>query len=226
MQDHLDFTDNCCCIEMKLLAGKAYSNSGTSNQNIKAAQMSYSSIPAQLEITRLISTFCRKSHWLLLVVPTEDIENKVFLISLQEIPTQVWTSGKWVSKGFALNPFTLSFQGRNPPTTQRYLLILLLHYFQLLHYPPSFSFPVLLPLHIPIPVLVACPTAREKARAAWLTGGKDCSSVAPMPTFGGTRPVTASRTGLCTQTGKKSSYFIKAGTWPEGYPFPLCFIYI
>lgn len=57
MQDHLDFTDNCCCIEMKLLAGKAYSNSGMSNQNIKAEQMSYSSIPAQLEMTRLISTF-------------------------------------------------------------------------------------------------------------------------------------------------------------------------
>lgn len=79
MQDHLDFTDNCCCIEMKLLAGKAYSNSGMSNQNIKAEQMSYSSIPAQLEMTRLISTFfCRKLRCLFLVVPTGVAENEVF----------------------------------------------------------------------------------------------------------------------------------------------------
>lgn len=70
-------TDNYCCIEMKLLAGKAYINSGKSNQNIKPLQTSYSETPARLEITCFTFICCWNLARPLLVVLTVNTENKL-----------------------------------------------------------------------------------------------------------------------------------------------------
>lgn len=162
---------------MKLLAGKAYINSGKSNQNIKPLQTSYFKTPARLEITCFPFICCWNLARPLLAVLTVNTENKLLAANRQTGFEHLLTSG--LLRVSLQIPSPLPFIATILPqlTSSPHLFSAVYSASTLSSLPVFFLTPFsshfCLPVHLSKGKHVL-QLAKDRAPTDWLTAAKDC----------------------------------------------------